>query len=177
MNKYQSNPLESLLASLYGRINYERQLKVTPRHFKLQNMREFLRRLGNPHLQYPVVHVAGTKGKGSVTTMIGQILQTSGRKTGVYTSPHLESINQRMAIDGQSISDEQLAEVLVEIEPIADAMDREADRLGRRPLTFFEVITAAAFCFLRGRKHRPSCWRSAWEAAWIRPMSASHWSR
>lgn len=152
MNKYQSNPLESLLASLYGRINYERQLKVTPRNFKLQNMREFMRRLGNPHLRYPVIHVAGTKGKGSVATMIGQILQTSGRKTGVYTSPHLESINQRMVVDGQQITDEQLAEVLSEIESVATEMDEEADQLDRRPLTFFEVTTAAAFCFFAKQK-------------------------
>ena len=147
MNKPKSNPLDSLLASLYGRINYERQLKVTPRHFKLKNMSEFLRRLGDPHLQYPVVHVAGTKGKGSVATMVGQILLESGRRTGVYVSPHLESINQRMIINGTQITDEQLVETLTKIEPIADKLDQESDDAGRRKLTFFEVTTAAAFYF------------------------------
>ncbi len=147
MNKPKSSQIEALLASLYSRINYERQLRVTPKHFKLKNMRDFLRRLGDPHLQYPVVHVAGTKGKGSVATMIGQILSGAGRKTGVYSSPHLETIHQRMAIDGSIISDDQLVEVLAEIEPVAQQLDQEAEIENRRPLTFFEVTTAAAFCF------------------------------
>ncbi len=137
MNKPKSNPLDALLASLYGRINYERQLKVTPRSFKLQNMREFLRRLGDPHLQCPVVHVAGTKGKGSVATMVGQILTCSGRRTGVYLSPHLEVINQRMMVDGGMITDQQLFDVLKAIQPIADQLDRERDADDHRKLTFF----------------------------------------
>lgn len=147
MNKPVSNPLDALLATLYNRINYERQSKITPRSFKLQNMREFLRRLGDPHLACPTIHVAGTKGKGSVATMIGQVLTAARRKTGVYVSPHLETINQRMLLDGFEISDEQLYDVLKRIEPVAEAMDQEADEDERRPLTFFEVTTAAAFCF------------------------------
>ena len=147
-HKYsQNSQLESLLARLYGRINYERQLTVTPRHFKLRNMRAILGRLGDPHLQYPVVHVAGTKGKGSVTTMVGQILQASDRRTGVYVSPHLESINQRISVDGSMISDDQLAEVLAELESVCNSLDEEAEAAGHRKLTFFEVITAAAFLF------------------------------
>ena len=152
MNKPKSSQIESQLALLYGRINYERQLKVTPKHFKLRNMREFLQRLGNPHLEYPVIHVAGTKGKGSVATMVGQILTSAGHQTGVYTSPHLETIHQRMAIDGAMISDDQLVEVLLDIGPVADQMDREAAADNRRPLTFFEVTTAAAFCFFAKQK-------------------------
>ena len=85
MNKLKSespSSIEDHLAALYGRINYERQLKVTPRHFKLRNMREILRRLDDPHLKYPVIHVAGTKGKGSTCTMLGQVLTAFGRRTG-----------------------------------------------------------------------------------------------
>ncbi len=152
MNQLKSNRLESLLGSLYQRINYERQSKVASDHFKLQNMRSFLERLGDPHLKYPVVHVAGTKGKGSVTTMIGQILKSSGRCTGIYVSPHLETINQRMIIDGQMITDEQLEHVLAEIEPVAQQLDREAEENDRPKLTFFEMMTAAAFCFFRQQK-------------------------
>lgn len=150
MNKPKSdsaNSIEAHLATLFGRINYERQIRVAPRHFKLQNMREVLKRLGNPQLKYPVIHVAGTKGKGSVCTMIGQILSNSGRRTGVYTSPHLEKINQRMAIDGQLISDDQLVQVLSFLDPVVKQMDDEADKQGLRPLTFFEVMTTAALHF------------------------------
>ncbi|MFT7630649.1 MAG: dihydrofolate synthase/folylpolyglutamate synthase [Mariniblastus sp.] len=144
--------IESHLESLYGRINYERQNRVTPRHFKLKNMRELLGRTGNPHLDYPVVHVAGTKGKGSVSTMVGQILSSSGRRTGVYTSPHFETLHQRMVVDNQMITDQQLIETLTTLEPAIQAMDREAEEQGFRHLTFFEITTAAAFHFFATQK-------------------------
>jgi len=139
--------LESLLTSLYGRINYERQSTVKPHQFRLQNLREFLRRLGDPHLKYPIVHVAGTKGKGSVVSMIGEILKTAKHRTGVYVSPHLESINQRIALNGFPISDQHLAETLTALDPIARELDAESARSNLRRLTFFEVITAAAFYY------------------------------
>jgi dihydrofolate synthase/folylpolyglutamate synthase len=143
----ESLSIEEHLAALYGRINYERQDRISPKHFKLRNMREILKRLDNPHLKYPVVHVAGTKGKGSVSTMIGQILSASGRKTGVYTSPHLETLHQRMVVDGVQISDDLLIETLRQIWPVVDEMDQEADKNGYRHLTFFEITTTAAFLF------------------------------
>lgn len=155
MNKLKSespSSIEDHLAALYGRINYERQLKVTPRHFKLQNMREILRRLDDPHLKYPVIHVAGTKGKGSTCTMLGQVLTASGRRTGVYTSPHLETIHQRMAIDGKLITDDQLVNALATLWPVIDAMDAESVETGFRPLTFFEITTAAAFLHFAAQK-------------------------
>ncbi len=150
MNSPKSESLTSIeahLAALYGRINYERQDRVTPRHFKLRNMREILRSLGNPHLKYPVVHVAGTKGKGSVSTMIGQILSATGLRVGVYTSPHIETIHQRMVVDGKLITDEQLVDTLTELGPVIEAMDQEADKNQLRRLTFFEITTAAALLF------------------------------
>lgn len=142
---HSTHSLDQRLAQLFSRINYERQSRATARSFKLQNMRELLHRLDNPQLKYRVVHVAGTKGKGSVATMVGSILTQAGRRTGVYTSPHLESINQRLAIDSQFITDRQLLDVLNEINPVIEAMDREAGTAARRYLTFFEVMTAAMF--------------------------------
>ncbi len=150
MNKLKTESptsIEAHLAVLYGRINYERQDRVSPRHFKLRNMREILNRLGDPHLKYPVIHVAGTKGKGSVSTMVGQILMASGRRTGVYTSPHLETIHQRMVVDGFLITDQQLVDTLTALDPVVRSMDEEADRQNYRHLTFFEITTAAAFHF------------------------------
>ncbi|MFK7768507.1 MAG: folylpolyglutamate synthase/dihydrofolate synthase family protein [Mariniblastus sp.] len=155
MNKLKTESptsIETHLAALYGRINYERHTQVTPRHFKLQNMKTILERLGNPHLNYSVVHVAGTKGKGSVSTMVGQILSTAGKRTGVYTSPHLETINQRMAIDGNLISDDQLVATLTKLQPIIEQMDQEAAKEGLRHLTFFEITTAAALLFFSDQK-------------------------
>ncbi len=139
--------LSKILDKLYGRINYERQVRVSPAGFRLDKMRELLDRLGNPQSAWPAIHVAGTKGKGSVTTMVGSILTTSGFRTGVYTSPHLEKINQRMAVDGQVISDTQLLSVLAEMGPAIEAMDLEAARKNGNELTFFEITTAAAMLF------------------------------
>lgn len=155
MNKLKSESpgsIEDHLSKLYGRINYERQVKVTPRHFKLRNMREILRRFDDPHLSYPVIHVAGTKGKGSTCTMLGQVLSGSGLKTGVYTSPHLETIHQRMAIDGNLITDDQLVDVLSDIWPVVESMDNAASDKGFRPLTFFEITTAAALIHFARQK-------------------------
>lgn len=155
MNKFKSespSSIEDHLTALCGRINYEKQDRATPRHFKLRNMREILQRLDNPQLKYPVVHVAGTKGKGSVCTMVGQILSTSGRRTGVYTSPHLESIHQRMAVDGVLITDDQLLKILTMLDPVVQQMDKEAEQQQHRPLTFFEITTAAAFLFFATQK-------------------------
>jgi dihydrofolate synthase/folylpolyglutamate synthase len=139
---------EALLDWLYSRVNYERQSKPAPDSFRLHTMRCLIERLGNPHLDYPVIHVAGTKGKGSVTAMIGQILAVSGRKSGVYISPHLESINQRILLNNLPISDEHLFDVLGKLKPVVAQLDDEAradDLL--RPVTFFEIITAAALYY------------------------------
>ncbi len=136
---------------LFARVNYERQSPLSPGDFKLSNMIRLLDRIGNPHLACPVIHVAGTKGKGSVCTFISSILSRVTRpvsgpmKIGVYTSPHLERLNQRIMISGHEISDQALNAVLEKIEPVIDEFDARARNSNTRQLTFFEVITAAAF--------------------------------
>ena len=145
MNQPENLELPSLLKQLFARINYERRDGTKRFAFKLDGIRQLLAELDNPHLKCPVVHVAGTKGKGSVSRMIGAILTESGLKTGVYTSPHLERINQRVAVDGNSISDEELATALAEIAPAVEKVDKTNELAELRPLTFFEVITTAAF--------------------------------
>ena len=141
------NLLEEHLSRLYDRINYERQDPVDNEHFKLNKMREILTRLGNPQSKYPIIHVAGTKGKGSVSNMLARILSAGGKRTGVYTSPHLDSIHQRIEIDGKYISDEQLLEVLQRLDPIIREMDKQAECNESKKLTFFEITTAAAIEF------------------------------
>lgn len=146
------------IGQLFARINYEQQSRPSPGDFKLSNMIRLLDRLDNPQRNYPVVHVAGTKGKGSVCAMIGSILSQPtesphgdrrvdglGQKVGVYSSPHLDRINQRILIGGQEISDESLNHILGNFDPIIREFDQLAQKSRTRQLTFFEVITAVAF--------------------------------
>ena len=134
-----------IIERLFARINYERQSPIAPGDFKLSNMFRLLERLGNPHLTCPVIHVAGTKGKGSVCAMIGSILSQAGYRTGIYSSPHLERINQRIIVQGEEITDAELTKVLKKIEPKLTELDAESSRQQTKKLTFFEVITSAAF--------------------------------
>src|SRR5262245_22680387 len=94
-----NSPLDFLLR----RINYERTLSVPYRSadFKLDRMRRLMHLLGDPQDAVKAVHIAGTKGKGSTAAMIAAVLQAAGYKTGLYTSPHLDRIEERIVIDGQ----------------------------------------------------------------------------
>ena len=133
---------------LLGRVNYERALAVPygNRGFKLDRMRQLLARLGDPQEGLPILHVAGTKGKGSTSTMIGSVLSAAGYRTGLFTSPHLDRVEQRIAIDAQPCSAEDLVELVARVRPSVEAMDRlewknEADE--NWP-TYFEITTAMA---------------------------------
>lgn len=132
---------------LFDRINYERQEAGPRGELKLDGVRRLCEVLRNPQREYPIVHVAGTKGKGSVTGLVGRILQFSDLKTGVYTSPHLETFNQRYAINGTSVSDGRLDRLLNTVWPQVELCDREADAAEVRRVTFFDIATAAAFLY------------------------------
>lgn len=152
MNDSAKTKISVQLAELYQRVNYERQSTAGPRSFKLQTMHDLMHRLGHPHQSAPVVHVAGTKGKGSVSKMTGEILRHAGLKIGIYSSPHLERINQRIAVDDELITDEQLSEVFDQIQPAIEALDEEFAARNERGLTFFEIITAAGFQHFANQK-------------------------
>src|SRR5574340_1661113 len=128
---------------LHGRIDYER-FRTMPygrQELKLGRMRGLLRRLGDPHRDVPAVHVAGTKGKGSTARMMGSVLSEAGYRTGVFTSPHLERVEERIAIDGQPCSPDELVQLVERVRPLVLAMDAEAAR--RDPPqagpTYFEI--------------------------------------
>lgn len=134
---------ENAIAFLYGRINYE-QVSAVPYQestFKLDRMHRLMDRLGCPHEGIPVVHVAGTKGKGSTASMIAAVLTASGLKTALYTSPHLESLEERFAIDGVSCSSERLVELTEQVRGAVEFLD--SDSAVGSP-TYFEITTAMA---------------------------------
>lgn len=105
----------------------------------LDRTRELLHRLGDPHLQLKFVHVAGTNGKGSTCAMLSSILRQAGYKTGLYTSPYICCFHERMQVNGQNISDEQLSRLTARVMPIADAMDDHPSQ--------FELVTAIAMLY------------------------------
>ncbi len=144
------------LAFLMGRINYER-VAVLPygnRTLKLDRMRTLLNRLGNPDAGVPIVHVAGTKGKGSTSTLIAAIVHAAGYDVGVYSSPHLERLEERFAVNGVPCSAEELISLVDRIRPVAEQMDAAAHECGdpsQQP-TFFELTTAMALMHFRDRQ-------------------------
>ncbi len=127
------------------------ELAQTPSHkFDLAHMRVLLAALDNPERHFPSVLIAGTNGKGSTAATLASILQASGLRTGLYTSPHLIRINERIQIDGRQISDDDFALV-------HDLVDRTAERsVGEGELpwhpSFFEMLTAIAFEHFARRK-------------------------
>jgi dihydrofolate synthase/folylpolyglutamate synthase len=97
------------------------------------------------HRAYPVIHLAGTNGKTSTARMIESILRTLGLRTGLFTSPHLISLNERIHVDGEPISDETLVANWVDIKPYVEMVDAELLAKGELRLTFFEVLTILGF--------------------------------
>jgi dihydrofolate synthase / folylpolyglutamate synthase len=120
------------------------ELAQTPSHkFDLAHMRVLLAALENPERRFPSVLIAGTNGKGSTAATLAAILQASGLRTGLYTSPHLLRMNERIRIDGEDIADDKFA-------LLHDMVERTAERLiedGELPWhpSFFEMLTAMAF--------------------------------
>lgn len=110
----------------------------------LKRVGELMNRLGNPQNDLRFVHVAGTNGKGSVCAMLSSVLTAAGYRTGLYTSPHLLRVNERMKVDGVDISDGDLVSLAERIKPAADAMED-------RP-TEFELLTAMAFLYFQERR-------------------------
>ena len=93
--------MHDALRYLYGLVDYEKRRvdRYSPREFKLERVVELLEKLGDPHKAYPTLHIAGTKGKGSVSTILAGVAQAGGLRTGLYTSPHLHTYRERMQIN------------------------------------------------------------------------------
>lgn len=116
--------------------------KLRPR---LEPTRRAVELLGEPQKAYRVIHVTGTNGKTSTTRFIERILREHGLRTGRFTSPHLVSLNERIALDGEPVSNEQLYSVYNDIAPILDLVDQELEAAGDTKLTFFEALAVLGF--------------------------------
>lgn len=131
---------QQTLEYLYGFVDYSltHADRYSPEKFDLARMRAFAAQLGNPHTAYPIIHVAGTKGKGSVSALSAGALRQAGYKVGLYTSPHLQDYNERIQVDGQPIPHASLISLVDELRPYLDAGTE---------LTTFEITTALAFLY------------------------------
>ncbi len=139
---------QDAIARLLSLVDHERSAPTMPRQkriYDLRNVESLLARMDNPHRRPGIVHVAGTKGKGSTAAMVESILRAAGRSTGFYSSPHLHSFCERIRRDGVPVSQERFAALTGAVWPhhIANSADPDAG-----PATLFEYMTAMAFqCF------------------------------
>ncbi|HSU68506.1 MAG TPA: folylpolyglutamate synthase/dihydrofolate synthase family protein [Tepidisphaeraceae bacterium] len=114
-----------------------RIVRYNSQNFDLERMRALLKRMGNPQDRFKSVHIAGTKGKGSTCAMIASMLQACGYKVGLYTSPHLTDVRERIQINGEMIPQSDFGRIVRVAEPMIE-------RMKPRP-TYFDVLTAVAF--------------------------------
>ena len=125
-------------------IDYIESYSWSKTRLGLGRERELLDRLGNPQKKLKFVHVAGTNGKGSTCAMLASVLRCAGYRTGLYTSPYICRFNERMQVNGEEISDAELAEITAIVKPIAEGMHDHPSQ--------FEIVTAIAMVyFLRQR--------------------------
>ncbi len=133
---------QQALDYLYSFVDYSltRNLRYSPEKFDLRRMAALMESLRSPHLDYPVIHVAGTKGKGSTAALCAAALQSAGYRVGFYTSPHLQDYAERIQFNGLQISHAELAEMVEILKPHVARIER---------LTTFELTTAAAFVYFK----------------------------
>jgi dihydrofolate synthase/folylpolyglutamate synthase len=109
--------------------------------FDMRKIRELMDVLGSPQRAYPAIHLTGTNGKTSTARMIDALLRAHGLHTGRYTSPHLETVRERISLDGEPISEERLVDTYREVEPLAELIDAR----NSESLTYFDMTTAMAY--------------------------------
>ena len=136
---YWATKADEVMDALLTRIP---ENKLRPR---LEPTRRAVELLGDPQKSYRVIHITGTNGKTTTTRIIERILRELGLRTGRFTSPHLVRLNERMAIDGEPVGDQQMAEVWADIEPILALVDAELEAAGDTKLTFFEALAVLGF--------------------------------
>jgi dihydrofolate synthase / folylpolyglutamate synthase len=136
---------QQALDYLFSFLDYSltRNLRYSPDKFELGRVERLMDRLGSPHKQYQVIHVAGTKGKGSTCAMLASALQAAGYKVGLYTSPHLDEFSERMQVNGIPIPEATLVGFVEVLKPLTQEIER---------LTTFELTTALGFMYFAQQK-------------------------
>ena len=146
--KSLTEPFRSLAdvqALLDSRINYEADRQVpVERIFTLDRMVHCVEALGRPDRTFRTIHVTGTKGKGSVSRMLAALLRATGARVGLYTSPHIERLCERIDVEGAPVSEQTFVAAFNELRPLLEGAGKE--------LTHFELLTAAAFCAFRSEQ-------------------------
>jgi dihydrofolate synthase / folylpolyglutamate synthase len=138
---------QETLDYLYTFVDFSmtRNVNYTPETYNLDRVGELMGLLGNPERAYPVIHVAGTKGKGSTAALIANALKMAGMKVGFYTSPHLQEFTERIQIDGNEISHQEFIDLCEKhIKPVIPRLSE--------PPTFFDLTTAMAFLYFSLQK-------------------------
>jgi dihydrofolate synthase/folylpolyglutamate synthase len=141
-----AGPIRNFRAALQflsTQTNYETMLRVgyNQTNFNLSRMNRILDAVGNPQKKIRMAHIAGTKGKGSTCHMLAGMMQSCGYRTGLYTSPHISDIRERIQINGHFVSEAEFTRLIAKLAPVVK-------RLADEKPTFFEIMTAAAFlCF------------------------------
>lgn len=128
-------PVESEILQFFADRNFERSRRFAPQAYDPQILRAYLEKENNPQWRYRTIHIAGTVGKGSATTMVARALSAMGMRTGTYLSPHFVSLTERVLIDDKPIPAEKLA----------SAWRNLLGRGGLERLSFFDAMTALAF--------------------------------
>jgi dihydrofolate synthase / folylpolyglutamate synthase len=143
-------PYSDAIEYLYAHINYERTAETKPYPFRLRRMNELVDLLqlrGVCGAEVPVVHVAGTKGKGSTATMVAAMLTASGLRTGLYTSPHLLDLEERFVVDAAMATQQEVVELVQSVRQAVSGLDEHACG----PATFFDLTTAMALLHFKRR--------------------------
>ncbi len=150
MNKSSGEPID-LRQNITGPEDVEEYLNATPRFAKkstLTNLRKYLKRFGDPQKGMKIIHVAGTNGKGSVSSQIGSCLREAGFHTGLFTSPHLTDIRERMAVDGEMIPEDRFTGLFSTV--LTEVLKAEEDGLSH-PL-YFEFLFLMAMLWFSEKK-------------------------
>ncbi len=142
---FDERSYQSALDYVYSFVDFSltRQARLSAENFDLKRMQHLMDLLGNPDRSYPVIHIAGTKGKGSTAAMIASVLQEAGYKVGLYTSPHLQDYVERIQINRTPISHEQFVELLERLKPYLAEIPE---------VTTFEITTALGFMAFADQK-------------------------
>jgi dihydrofolate synthase/folylpolyglutamate synthase len=145
MTTHPLRTFDEAIDYLYSYVNWEveRHVRYSPEVMTLDRPRRVLAALGDPHREYPVIHITGTKGKGSVGAMCAAALQAAGLRIGLYSSPHLQDFRERFRINNRLIGEDDFVALVNDLRPAIETIP---------DITWFEVTTALAFLFFARQK-------------------------